>query len=119
MRELPEIHQQGTISIENIPPSLDLQGRCPVYARGDFGIQIARDGRVWVCIDGIAFLRFSPHPNGRMRKEVKMSPGDRIVVNLSTGRVSALFVKRNSDGTLLVWPDKQAPIIVKEESICG
>lgn len=26
----------------------------------DFGIQIATDGRVWVCINGIAFLRFKP-----------------------------------------------------------
>ena len=28
--------------------------------QGDFGIQIARDGRVWICIDGVAFLRFNP-----------------------------------------------------------
>jgi len=34
--------------------------------QGDLGVQVAADGRVWVCINGIAFLRFSPHPNGKM-----------------------------------------------------
>lgn len=27
----------------------------------DLGIQISEDGRVWICINGKAFLRF--HPN--------------------------------------------------------
>ena len=62
MKTYPQTHQRGVISLENIPPGLSIPG----YMKGDLGIQIAEDGRVWVCIDGAAFLRFSPHPNGRM-----------------------------------------------------
>jgi hypothetical protein len=29
----------------------------------DFGIQIATDGRVWICINGSAFIRFKPRPS--------------------------------------------------------
>jgi hypothetical protein len=57
--ELPETHAEGMISIENLPEERAL--------RGDLGIQIAADGRVWICINGAAFLRFSPHPNGKMK----------------------------------------------------
>jgi len=48
-----ELHQQGLISIENMPESHLMEG--------DLGIQIARDGRIWVCINGSAFLRFKPN----------------------------------------------------------
>jgi hypothetical protein len=47
-----ETHLQGHISIEQ-----------PLKAgliKGDFGVQIAEDGRVWICIDGIAAIRFKP-----------------------------------------------------------
>ena len=54
MKEYKETHQQGIISVEN--SGLLKDG----YKKGDFGIQIATDGRVWVCIDGIAFIRFKP-----------------------------------------------------------
>ena len=62
MKELKETHQQGLISVENIPEGLQLPG----YMKGDFGIQMAADGRVWVCINGVAFIRFSPHSDGKM-----------------------------------------------------
>ena len=65
MKEYPETHQQGVISIENISVLDSMDGR---YMQGNFGIQIAKDGRIWVCINGVAFLRFSPHPNGEMSK---------------------------------------------------
>ena len=67
IKGIPETHQQGTISLENVDyfTKETLQGN---YMKGDFGVQIASDGRVWVCIDGIAFIRFSPHPNGKMCK---------------------------------------------------
>jgi len=77
MKEYPETHQQGIISIENIPEDVVVGTNIKVDLRelmqsvafkGDFGIQIAKDGRVWVCINGLAFLRFSPHPNGKMGK---------------------------------------------------
>lgn len=62
MKEYPETHQQGVISIENLPKEFGLRfgpsGR--TYMEGDFGVQIAEDGRVWVNVDGVAFLRFKP-----------------------------------------------------------
>lgn len=53
-KEYPETHQWGHISIENRRLLETFQGE------GDLGIQIARDGRVWVCINGIAVIRFKP-----------------------------------------------------------
>lgn len=62
MKEYPETHQHGHISIENIPPGLKTfdWSTGHGYMQGDFGVQIANDGRVWICIDGVAFLRFNP-----------------------------------------------------------
>ena len=49
--EVPETHTRGHLSIEaDIKSLVDC----------DFGIQIAPDGRVWICIDGQAFIRFKP-----------------------------------------------------------
>ena len=50
MKEYPETHQTGFISIENIPDKKAIIG--------DLGIQISKDGRIWVCVDGVALLRF-------------------------------------------------------------
>ncbi len=52
--EMDEMHCTGLVSIDN---------RLPMAAIGqvDFGIQIAPDGRVWICINGISFLRFKPN----------------------------------------------------------
>jgi len=55
-KEYPEMHQRGYISIEGTFK--------PGYTEGDLGIQIAKDGRVWICIDGVAFLRFRPASKG-------------------------------------------------------
>lgn len=52
VKSYPEMHQTGHLSVER--PLLRGLKEC------DFGVQIAEDGRVWVCIDGEAFLRFSP-----------------------------------------------------------
>ena len=54
--EYPETHQVGMISLENIPKDM-IEER---MIEGDFGIQIASDGRVWICVDGVAFIRFKP-----------------------------------------------------------
>lgn len=59
-KELEETHVQGIISIENSPDKRVIEG--------DLGIQIAPDGRVWVCINGLAFLRFKPTPKDYIRK---------------------------------------------------
>lgn len=62
MRGYPETHQQGVISIENLPKEFGLMfgSGGKTHMEGDFGIQIAEDGRVWVDVNGIAFLRFKP-----------------------------------------------------------
>lgn len=65
MKEYPETCQQGIISIENIPDEMYLKyirGNYynPIFMSGDLSIQIAEDGRVWININGIAFLRFKP-----------------------------------------------------------
>jgi len=52
-KEYPELHSQGIISIENIPKE--------TMIKGDLGIQIAEDGKVWICINGFAFIRFKPN----------------------------------------------------------
>jgi hypothetical protein len=48
--------QRGHLSIENMPEALQMD--CNI------GIQIASDGRIWVYIDGVAFIRFKPDPAG-------------------------------------------------------
>ncbi len=55
MKEVKETHQQGMISIENLEMILkqDTQN-C------DVGIQISHDGRIWLCVNGVAFVRFKP-----------------------------------------------------------
>jgi len=60
MKAYPEQHAKGTIFIENVPDSSVI--------KGDIGVQVAVDGRIWVCINGLAFLRFSPHKDGKMSK---------------------------------------------------
>ena len=59
----PETQQQGTITLENIFEEL-MYG---LPMKGTFGVQISKEGRVWICINGISFLRFTPHPNGEIR----------------------------------------------------
>lgn len=51
MKTIQETHQKGLLSIEI--PNVESQ-ICKL------GIQIARDGRIWLCIDGQAFIRFKP-----------------------------------------------------------
>ena len=57
MKPYKETHQKGYLTIEQKLPSL--------IKSCDFGIQIAKDGRVWICIDGKAYLRF--HPDKEVR----------------------------------------------------
>ena len=60
VKPYPELHQQGIISIENLPPELQLKEGT---IEGDFGIHIASDGRVWICVNGISLFRFRPSPD--------------------------------------------------------
>lgn len=48
---IEEIHLKGIVSLET--------GKIP-FGEVDFGIQISKDGRVWICVNGIALVRFKP-----------------------------------------------------------
>ena len=53
--EYGPVYQYGHLSIENTELIEQLHlGDC------QFGIQVASDGRVWVCVNGIAWIRFKP-----------------------------------------------------------
>jgi len=49
----PVLHQKGVLTVE-----MDKFKTAPML--GDVGVQIARDGRLWVCYDGQALIRFKP-----------------------------------------------------------
>lgn len=51
-----ETYMSGNISIDNWQDHLKLHGQ-----QVDLGIQIARDGRVWICVNGVSFIRFNPN----------------------------------------------------------
>lgn len=53
--EWPETHARGRVSVENADmiAAMDLTD-C------DLGVQIGWDGRVWLCINGMAWIRFKP-----------------------------------------------------------
>lgn len=51
--EVPEIHMMGLLTVEK---ALKVGG-----GTADLGIQIGPDGRVWICIDGHAIIRFNPN----------------------------------------------------------
>jgi len=51
-KKYPETHFQGFISVE--------QELKEGIIEGDLGIQISKDGRVWICINGIALIRLKP-----------------------------------------------------------
>ena len=62
LKEVRETHIQGHLSVEaDIKSLLDC----------DFGIQISIDGRVWICIDGQAFIRFKPLKKRWKKMEVE------------------------------------------------
>ena len=58
-KQYPETHVKGFLMLEN----MDIH---QLNNTIDLGIQIAEDGRVWLCINGIAFIRFTPHANHKM-----------------------------------------------------
>jgi hypothetical protein len=55
---MDETHRQGHLSIENLDVIMSMGFN---LQQCDVGLQVARDGRIWVCVNGIAFLRFKPN----------------------------------------------------------
>ena len=66
-KEYPEAHQFGRIEITHGKIG-EADGVYKVI-EGDLGIQVAKDGKAWICINGIAFVRFIPeniyNPTGK------------------------------------------------------
>jgi len=62
MKEYPETHQYGLVTVENLDLiAKGLSGNPYSFGlEGDFGVQIAEDGRVWINVNGIALIRFKP-----------------------------------------------------------
>jgi hypothetical protein len=85
LSDWPETHRQGELRIENpdIIAEMDLSN-C------DLGVQIAWDGRVWLCVNGVAWVRFKPSRNdeagtmplsnegGEQHEEVDQAGADRL-----------------------------------------
>ena len=61
MKSYPETHQKGFMSIEQ-----DLKKLSKIV---DFGIQIAEDGRIWICINGQSAIRFNPLIKGYVKEK--------------------------------------------------
>ena len=55
-KDFPETHRQGLVLVENKDLVLSQN-----LMDADFGVQISHDGRVWICVNGLAFIRFKPH----------------------------------------------------------
>jgi hypothetical protein len=55
--EYPETHEAGYIELHNLD---EVQYMLRDREVNDLGIHIANDGRAWLCINGIAFIRFKP-----------------------------------------------------------
>lgn len=68
MKNLPETHQYGRMTLENANSPIGIaRFLAEGHYEGDLGLQVAADGRIWLCINGVAFMRFSPHPDGLMK----------------------------------------------------
>ena len=67
-----EQNANGFISIENIPR--DKNGDIMHSFHGNLGIQVAEDGRAWICIDGVAFIRFKRLTKGDLNGKDIRSP---------------------------------------------
>ncbi|ACH62024.1 hypothetical protein MYRNA_16 [Mycobacterium phage Myrna] len=60
-RAVEEFHQEGSIGITNLVGIVEHLNEAS--ARGeqvDVGLQVAEDGRIWLCVDGAALIRFKP-----------------------------------------------------------
>lgn len=59
--EVEEFHLQGSVSIQNLHEVVRFLNEA--HDKGetvDVGLQVSHEGRMWVCVDGMALLRFKP-----------------------------------------------------------
>lgn len=57
VKEYPELHMKGHLTVE--PEKIER-----LYRDADVGIQIAEDGRIWLCVNGQSLIRFVPSREG-------------------------------------------------------
>lgn len=59
--EVEEFHQQGSLGITNRDEVIGmLQFAHAEQTQVDVGLQVGADGRIWLCVNGMAFIRFKP-----------------------------------------------------------
>lgn len=59
--EVTEFHQQGSLGICNRDEVIAmLQEANTTRETVDVGLQASLDGRIWLCVNGMAFIRFKP-----------------------------------------------------------
>lgn len=64
-KKMKEAHCQGMLEIyQNGRPFV-------VFPNANFGIQINSDGKVWICVDGVALIRFKPKSKPKFNKGEK------------------------------------------------
>lgn len=51
----PETHRTGRVTIHNEELISQV-----IAGTVDLGVQISWDGRIWLCVDGVAWIRFKP-----------------------------------------------------------
>ena len=85
MTEFGPFYQEGHLSIESddIIKKLDLSD-CQV------GVQVAYDGRIWVCVNGMSLLRFKPSAGQRYANialgDRTLTPEDEVVIEELLGQ---------------------------------
>jgi hypothetical protein len=61
IKAYPETHQEGLVEVENLDIIFFNFHQTPYFLENaDVGVKVSEDGRVWICINGVAFLRFKP-----------------------------------------------------------
>lgn len=59
--EVPEFHQQGSLGICNLDEVIKmLQETSEDGETVDVGLQVSHEGRIWLCVNGMALIRFKP-----------------------------------------------------------
>ena len=123
-KEMKETHQKGFLSIENLELIKDMlmgsdDGSATMNV--DLGIQIAGDGRVWICVDSVALLRFKPNAysgtiTGRVSSKVpNMKEVDRV-----TGAVTEIVTDPCPDcGKQLMGGDTMGGVKCPDVKGCG
>lgn len=62
MPEVEEFHQLGSLGISNHDEVIaELHKASLAQDEVDVGLQVGPDGRIWLCVNGLAFIRFKPN----------------------------------------------------------